>query len=676
MAGLVLVHPGGGHGHPPPIEGVHRRAGEPPPLHAGGPLHPLHQGGVFRQGAQGRPGLGEPPRQLQGGPGGRQPEGAVQPPLLHPPGLREQEIQLGLEEGGPPLLPVRPGRRPAQIEAPLGQGAGLVDDGHLPVQLVGQPGGQLQPVGGQQAPVVVVEQARRRRGGGDGPVVRPQQEHHRAGPVGQAGHVAHIHPVQGHGDGAHVVLGEHQGKELGELVQLHGGVPQNLGALLQAAAEDLPELGILLRQRGLPPAVQLLGALGQPLRHPRRLQKGVEGGRLPPARLVRVLPQALQGLGYLTPQRVEPGQQGPVPLGEGQAVPSGVVRPVPRPRPGAPLQAPLEHVVLQQIHVLRRQAGEPGFQIAEHVVIAVAPRRGLQGGGDEGQNGLLQNVAHPAEEHGHPVPGEDGLDEGAAALQAAGAHGNVPEAVALLPHQAQNLRRRPLHLGVGAVGLQHGELLRLARPGVGPGGEELALQVGQGRRLGSGPAGTHLNFPGNAPLLGQPEELAGGAAGGGENPRAPLVLLQLVAGEGHGDGIGLPQQGGEHRPLLGGEVGEGVQVEVLPRRPVLPGERLRQPGQPVPGVGPLAGGHGLVGAVDEREVPQLVPLPAAALLPRGPELLRGDAAGLELVHRGQQAGEKGGLAGGALVHPQLRGHRPEGGAQQQQAAAPVQRRGG
>ena len=64
-------------------------------------------------------------------------------------------------------------------------------------------------------------------------------------------------------------------------------------------------------------------------------------------------------------------------------------------------------------------------------------RERRNGGGDEGQNGLLQNVAHPAEEHGHAVPGENGLDEGAAALQAAGAHGNVPEAVALLPHQAQ-----------------------------------------------------------------------------------------------------------------------------------------------------------------------------------------------------------------------------------------------
>ena len=36
VAGLVLVHPGGRHRHPPAVEQVHRRAGQPSPLPAGG----------------------------------------------------------------------------------------------------------------------------------------------------------------------------------------------------------------------------------------------------------------------------------------------------------------------------------------------------------------------------------------------------------------------------------------------------------------------------------------------------------------------------------------------------------------------------------------------------------------------------------------------------------------
>ena len=92
VTGLVLVHPGGGHGHPLSVEGVHRPAGEVPPGEPGGPLHPPHQGGIVRQSFQRRPRLGEAPRQLQGGPGGRQPEGAVQPPLLHPFRVGKQHL--------------------------------------------------------------------------------------------------------------------------------------------------------------------------------------------------------------------------------------------------------------------------------------------------------------------------------------------------------------------------------------------------------------------------------------------------------------------------------------------------------------------------------------------------------------------------------------------------------
>ena len=51
--------------------------------------------------------------------------------------------------------------------------------------------------------------------------------------VGHPGGVPHRHRVQGHRDGPHVVLTEHQGEQPGELLQLQLGVPQQQGALLQ-----------------------------------------------------------------------------------------------------------------------------------------------------------------------------------------------------------------------------------------------------------------------------------------------------------------------------------------------------------------------------------------------------------------------------------------------------------
>ncbi len=117
----------------------------------------------------------------------------------------------------------------------------------------------------------------------------------------------------------------------------------------------------------------------------------------------------------------------------------------------------------------------------------------------------------------------------------------------------------------------------------------------------------------------------------------------------------------EHLPLLGREVGEAVQVEVPARRPVLPGERLGQPGQPVPGVGPLAGGQGLVGAVDEREVPQLVPLrrlrPPPPPSTGAPGVMRQLLSSSTVASRPER---KAGLREGRWYTRSCPGHRPGG----------------
>ena len=112
----------------------------------------------------------------------------------HQPG--KQLPQLLHQKGRLPLAPILPRQRIADDEPVRRQGAGLIHNGHLPPQLIGQPGGALQPKGSQQASVLVHQQPRRGSHGRDGPVVRPQKIQHFTVLVGQPGHLPRRHPVQ------------------------------------------------------------------------------------------------------------------------------------------------------------------------------------------------------------------------------------------------------------------------------------------------------------------------------------------------------------------------------------------------------------------------------------------------------------------------------------------------
>ena len=178
---------------------------------------------------------------------------------------------------------------------------------------------------------------------------------------GLTGGLPRRYPVQGDGDGTHVVLGQHQPEQQGKFLQLHGGVPQQQGALLQTAAEDVPQLPVLLRQGGPLPLNQQVHPLLQPVGQADVLQKGVKGNRLPPSRPVLILPQPLQRGGHPPPDAVHQGQQGPVLLGPLHPVALGVPGPVLALGPAAAPDVPLQDVVLQQVNLLLGQAGETGL---------------------------------------------------------------------------------------------------------------------------------------------------------------------------------------------------------------------------------------------------------------------------------------------------------------------------
>ena len=361
VAGFILIHPGGRHGHPLAIETVHRRGGQVPSLPAARPVQPLHRRGVLWQLGQGVVGRPAPPRLLQSGQRGRQAEGPLEVLLPLNPQIGEQQLEPLRQKTGAALLPRGALAGPADDEPLCGPGTGEVDRGHLPVQQLLPALVQLQAVGGQQGAVVVGQQARGLGHHGDGLVVRPQEKEHLHRMTRLAGGLPRRHPVQGDGDGPHIILGQHQPEQSGKLVQLHGGILQLGGALLQAAAQDGPQLPVLLRQGGLVPAAQLLHPLLQALGQADLLQKTVKGNGLSPSGVVGVFPQKLQRLGHLAAGPVQPLHQCLVLLRPVRPVASGVHSPVLLLGPAAPPQVPLDHIVLQQVLVLLAQVGEAGL---------------------------------------------------------------------------------------------------------------------------------------------------------------------------------------------------------------------------------------------------------------------------------------------------------------------------
>ena len=287
------------------------------------------------------------PRLLQGRQGSLEAEAAIQVLLPLHGEIGEQQPQPLHQKTGAALLSRSALAWPGDDKLLGGPGAGEVDGGHLTVKKV--PGGlvQLQAIGRQQGAVVVRQQPRRGGHLRDGGIVRPQQKLNLAVLAGLAGGLPRGHPVQGDGDGTHVVLGQHQPEQGGKLLQLHGGLPQQLGTLLQAAADDLPQLAVLLGQGGLLPLPQGSHPLLQPLRKADILQKTVKGYGLTLSGLIGILSQKLQRLGHLAAGTVQPLQQGLVFLCHGEAVAPGVHIPGFCLGPAAPPQVPFENVVFQ-----------------------------------------------------------------------------------------------------------------------------------------------------------------------------------------------------------------------------------------------------------------------------------------------------------------------------------------
>ena len=269
FAGGEFINPGGAEPKPLAVELLHHPGGQPPPAQFRRRFQPGHPfrllpAEVIRRGLGRAAGafhrLGG---QTQGRGRGRHPQaGGV--------GILNLFVKQGLgpvkDEGRAQLCPVPVHQGAAHGQAVAGQAQAVVDQGKLPPQLAVAAGAQIQVHFQQPLPLLLGKDPGLLLGFGQALVTAAQHDQVLQAAAAVAVKITGADPVQGDGDGADVVLGKHQQKQLAELRHVHGAVPQDGGKLLQGRDAQLPQLPVLRRQLFPAACLQLLGTAFQSLR--------------------------------------------------------------------------------------------------------------------------------------------------------------------------------------------------------------------------------------------------------------------------------------------------------------------------------------------------------------------------------------------------------------------------
>ena len=597
MAAPQPLHPGGRHGDPLPVQRLHRAPGQASPLQGRRPLHGCHQGsqGFVSRKVPPQRTPWDGPRGLQGGDHRCKAVSLIRF-LAFDTQLRKQRQQAVHHKGRAQLRAGHVRRGIADHQSRLGLDQSGVKVLELNAHLFHAAGRQADAPQGQFLPVIVVENAAALTHSGQHMVIGPQQEQVGIRVTVVPGDLRDGHLVQGHGDGAHAVLGGHLPQQAAEFVGLHGLVPQDLHELVQDGAEDLPQLGGLLRVLEAPRLRLEAHLFLQRVLEIQTLQETVKSIYFLPGCNVCFQPliQLRKGRAHPAAQIVHPVQTGLAAVVPRCAVTVRIVGPVHIPEPHLPVDLPGENVVFQLVALLRRQTRQAGLQPAEHVLVLKAVFQSGEDAGDETPHGLFQHAAPAAQIGGNAVPLEYRLDGALVVGHVPGGHGDVPVAALPRRHQAADVRRRLLHLGKGGVRLPDPDGGAVSLVGL-PLSEEVMLQIPQGGVVG---AGERPDLPGAARLVRQPRQLVPCA----ERDLKHLLGAVRLPQQRHRQRPGLPQQNLQHPPLLGVEVGEAVQKHVLAESVAGGLQRLAELGHPVPGVKAGAVQPGLIGAVQQTQI--------------------------------------------------------------------------
>ena len=438
------------------------------------------------------------------------------------------------------------------------------------------------------------------------------------------------HLVQRHGDSAHAVLGGHLPQQAAEFIGPHRLVPQDLHELVQDGAEDLPQLGGLLRVLEAPCLRLGPHLFLQRVLEIQMLQETIKGIYFLPSCNAGFQPliQLRKRCAYPAAQLVHPVQAGLAALIPRCAITVRIVGPVHIPEPHLPVDLPGENVVFQLIALLRHQARQAGLQPTEHVLVLQAVFQSGEDAGDEAPHGLFQHTAPAAQIGGDAVPLEYRLNGALVVGHVPGGHGDIPVAALPRRYQAADVRCRLLHLGKSGVRLPDTDGGAVSLVGL-PLSEEVMLQISQGGVVG---AGERPDLPWAARLVRQPRQLVPGA----ERDLKHLLRAVRLPQQRDSDRPSLPQDALQHLPLLGVEVREAVHKHVLAESVAGGLQRLAELGHPVPGIKAGAVQPGLIGAVQQAQVQQLVPGGALDFPGLALQQLWGHVVAAQLVEEVQQ----------------------------------------
>ena len=366
---------------------------------------------------------------------------------------------------------------------------------------------------------------------------------------------AYLYLVQRSGYSGHGILAQRQPQQPRKLIAVHLRVTQKRHELIQHITEYPPQLGILLCRLHLPLLQQFFLPLFQHGRCTGVLRKFVKRFSFTAYRFIGFYPitQGKKQFSDFSSDRVYLGQLFPAIVGHLSAVSIWVCRPVGVPQPHIAPNFPTDHIVFQKIAFRRRQCRHAGLQAAKHILILKAACHCVDGGQQQRQDRLLQNVAPAADIGGNIVPAEHGLQQRAIYLHIPRRHGHLTPANAILCQRSQ-LRRHILHLGIGGVGLIQGDGRRAARPRFFR-AEEVSLQV---RKRCVAVTDKVFYFTTTTGVLRQSAQAF---------PLLYAVVEELrvtvIAQQSHCNSVGLFQRGGNDILLRSVEIGKPINVDIF-----------------------------------------------------------------------------------------------------------------
>ena len=487
----------------------------------------------------------------------------------------------------------------------------------------------------QLVAVHVAQQRRGRRRFGDQPVVDTEQDDVFRVFQARALDVSAGHAIERDRDGAHIVLTQHQPEQLREPLGGERCVPAHPRELLHCGDQDLPQLAVFVRKLQAARGFVRRGARGHASRRIYSKEKAVQRAHA-------------VGCGVLTFQRfAQGGERCDRPraqlvqfskLGAGtvvkrQAVAVRMLGPVALPRAAA--DVPGQHIVFQLVHLVARQAGQPGLEAAEQVFILEIRLRCRKRTHDHRHRRAGEQIGLFREEHRHVVPRHRHGQKGGVGLNIACADHKITVARALVAHLAADVRRRMLALVKGRRRRIQAHAARVLMRRAH--GQQAFLLDRRQTRRARDPARAEVD------LLGSPVVALCHAGQGLDRLAAgdEDFGVRHIAGNGCRERHARGQHRVHDRELLRRKAEEAVQIDRRAVQHMAVRQPVAQMGQPVARVGQGFVAQALVGGQQLRQVAQLSgKCRILTLLGRGKQRFRCNCTGLALIHQPQRFTEQ------------------------------------